>query len=604
MGDVSPQKKTKRARWRLLLPILVSSLLIFLPLTIQLVYTYFIQGPHPVAVAGEVDLSSYSKLEFQNTSLVGEVNFYPNAWIASEPEQPAKPIPFKTPGLWVGYPDGKGGRMGRGGYGSYHYLIKGLKPGQAISPVRNIDVPSRIYLNGILCFQVGDVVKSGGNSVCRLDNLFAQSISVPSSGQVEFIMEVGDSRTGGVDHLGLIQPPGDQYPGFATRIFAPFTTGCIFAGAIATAFFVGFSPRKRSAFALVIIILAAGFLYFFSRDSILIGLDVVYVGMVFGALSFAGYALGIIGLLLYGRFTRNPVCNQTEFALLIGQTIFSMLLMIPTWGTRVASIPLVLLFSIPLLMLIQSIVFYAKGRGGLPFIFLCAAFVGYGVDALLFAFDILPQNLIIHPTVFASIVSLGGFATAFVDIYRHSVAKRDKAILQRRYQFATNRSLAYFANEGEIISALQWIGESYESSISAGDQILLHVSTLMRRRLMALRERSISLAEEAELESSIADIVNASQKTSAMFVLDYEHGELPVPPLIFEGVIAEISPKMKENEAIVLSDFLQAIHLDFPKRITVSEAILSSIAERCSLLHQRVDFRPGSIVIYHEARKP
>ena len=588
---------------RLLLPILVSSLLIFLPLALQLVYTYFIQGPHPVAVAGEVDLSSYSKLEFQNTSLVGEVEFYPNAWIASEPEQTAEPIPFQTPGLWVGYPDGNGGKMGRDGYGSYRYSITGLKPGQTITPVRNIDVPSRIYLDGTLCFQVGDVKKSDGNSVCRLDNLFTQSIAVPASGRVEFIMEVGDSGTGGVDHLGLIQPPGDHYPGFATRVLAPFSTGCILAGAVATAFFVGFSPRKRSAFALVGIILAVGFLYFFSRDSLLIGLDVVYVGMVFGTLSFVGFALGVIGLLLYGRFTRNPVCNQTEFALLIGLTIFSMLLFIPTLGTKVSSIPLVLLLSTPLLMLVQSIVFYAKGRGGLPFILLCAAFVGYGVNALLFSFDFLPQNLIIHPTVFAGIVALEAFVTAFVDIYRYSVARRDKAILQRRYQFATNRSLAYFANEGEIISALGWIGESYESSINEGDQNLLHVSSMMRRRLMALRERSISLAEEAELESAIIDIVNASQKTSATLVLDYENGEIQLPPLIFEGVIAEISPKITESEAIVLSEFWGTVRLDYPKRITISETTSSSIMERCSLLQQRVDFRPGSIVIHSERRK-
>ena len=121
MGSIGPQKKEKRAVFRLLFPLLISLMIIVLPSAIQLISTFVIQEPYPVAVAAEVNLSNYSKLDFQNTSLVGEIEFYPNAWIISESENVPDPVPFQTPGVWIGYPDGKGGTMSREGYGSYRY---------------------------------------------------------------------------------------------------------------------------------------------------------------------------------------------------------------------------------------------------------------------------------------------------------------------------------------------------------------------------------------------------------------------------------------------------------------------------------------------------
>ena len=236
----------------------------------------------------------------------------------------------------------------------------------------------------------------------------------------------------------------------------------------------------------------------------------------------------------------------------------------------------------------------------MAFIILSASFVGYGTIVALFSFDFLPIALIYHPTVFAGVVSAGVSVAAFSDILRHSIMQRDKAILQRRYQFVTNRSLAYLTEESDILGILQWIGESYESSLAIGDKRLLRVSTTMRRRLMALRKESIPLTEELAIESDITDIKSLANHSETTLVLDYEDGKFEVPPLIFEGVIAEISTQLSQNETIVVSEYRRAVRFHYPARIHLSDSAISSISERCSLIGQAIHLRPGAIIIFRE----
>ena len=597
MGITSPQKKEKRANLRLLFPIILSFLLIFLPSAIQLAVAYGGQDPIPTALSANVDLSQNEKLDFQNTVLVGEVEFYPNEWIVTEPSADSVPVSFRTPGIWVGYPDGKGGLMGRDGYGSYRYVLTGMQSGQRIAPVRNIDIPNRIFLNGQLCFRVGSPSKNPSTSVNALEDIERSYILVPDSGRVEVVVEVGNSGVGGADHLGLVVPYGVTEFAFASRVFAPFAAGAILAIIITTTVFVIFSPRRKSVFALVGILLSVSILYLFSRDSLLIGMHSIYGGTLFGILSLFGFTSGIVCLLLYGRFVRNPVCNRTELIVLFSILGISFAFVPFTMGTAYLAIPLLLITIVPLLMMIQALYFYQKGRGNLQFILMSATFVAYGLLSTLFVFDFLPLLEVYHPTIFAGAVALEIFASAFSDVLFYSIARRDNAILQHRYQGVTNRALAHMADDADIIASLRWLGDSYDQSLSLGDRHLINMSTLLRRRIMTLREESIPLATEMELESAITELRASIQNRPITLVLDVEKNAFSVPPLIFEGVIAEISDEIEENEYIVISDYRRAIRLTYPSRISLSENSKINLSERCSLLGQRASFRPGSIVI-------
>lgn len=597
MGITSPQNKGKRANLRLLFHIVLALALIFLPSAIQLAVAYGGPEPIPTALAGEVDLSRNQKLDFQNTVLVGEVEFYPNTWIVSEPNPDSVSIPFQTPGIWVGYSDGKGGTMGRDGYGSYRYVLTGLQSGKRIAPVRNIDIPNRIYLNGQLCFRVGNPSKSPSSPVNALEDIERNYIVVPDSGRVEVVVEAGNCGVGGADHLGLVIPYGTAEFAFASRVFAPLAAGAILAIMATTATFIAFSPRRKSVFALVGVLLSFSILYLFSRDSLFIGLGAFFGGSLFGILTIFGFASAIVCLLLYGRFVRNPVCDRTELFILISVLAVSFAFVPFAIGTTYLAIPLLLITLMPFLMMMQALYFYHKGRGNLQFIFMSITLVAYGVLSVLFAFDFLPLLEVYHPTIFAGVMALEIFASAFSDILFSSFARRDKAILQHRYQGATNRTLAHVANDSDIIASLRWLGDSYEASLATGDRHLIALSTLLRRRIMALREESIPFATEIELESAITELRQSSQGRTITLVLDVIKEGFSVPPLIFEGVIAEISDEITEDEVIVISDYRRTIRLTYPSRIQLGDDLKTNLYERCSLLGHQVLFRPGSITI-------
>lgn len=601
MGKSSPQKKEKRARTRLLFPILGAFLLLFLPISIQLAFTFGLSEPFPTAVAGEVDLTGHNRREYQTATLTGEIEFYPNSWIVSEPETVPEAVPFHTPGVWVGYSDGKGGTMGRDGYASYRYVLKGMRAGDAITPARNLDVASRIFLNGKLCFQAGELSKTAANPFVDLSNMFSSYVTVPESGIVEFVMEVGNSGSGGPDHIGLFYRYGTTPSGFATRAFAPFATGAILTVVVATSVFVIFSPRRKSAFALVGVVASTAVLYLFSRDSFFIGLELFYSGLVFGGLTLFGFISGIICLLLYGLFAQKAGCSKrTFFGGLIGLTL--LLGFVPlVSGTPYLALILFLMSAIPVAAAVRGFVLYARGRGNLPFNMMCITFGGYGLLLALFALDIIPVLPTLRPTLFSGAIALEVFATAFGDILRYSVMRRDKAILENRYRAVNNRALAYLTKEEDILTSLQWIGKSYETSVALGDKRLVSLSAFLRRRLMTLRENSIPLSTEAEIESGLLDLTNSIHNRESILLLDVDQGQLMVPPLIFEGVIAEISSKINENEAMVISEYRRAVRLNYPRRIELSEAIKNNISERCSLLNLWVHYRPGTIIIVQEA---
>ena len=603
MGIENPEKQEKKAILRFLFPIFASLFLALLPIFAQTIYSTIFHSNTPVATKASVDLSSFSSLDMQNTSIRGDVELYYNQWIVSEPSPEPSSVYVPTPGTWVGKDDGKGGTFDRFGYGSYRYVLTGLKPNLVITPVQNIDVPSRIYLNRELCFSVGSPSKEIQIPVSYLRDNYVSYLAVPSSGIVEVVVEVGNCGVGGINHLDLVVERGASTIGFTNRVVAPFLLGSIIVLTATMVVLVIFSKTKKPAVALAILSLSTIIVHLFSRDSLIIGGDLIYGAALFSNLSLVGFSGTIIGLLLYGLWSRGAVLRSREFYILFGLTVLMLPLSLLLLNTPFQIIVAIIGLVVPLIVYVKSFICHIKRRGNLALMMLSGTIVGYSLVALVFTLDILPAEFIIHPTVFIALVSIELLLAGFADILSYSIVRRNEAILDHRYKTISNRALAKLATESEVNAALEWIGEGYEKSTDVGDKHLLWFSDLMRRRLHALRKQTIPLMEDAGLESALFRYRCALLEKTFDFVLDIEEGSIEVPPLIFEAVIAEILRDLQPDESVMISDDHKVARLIYPSHIQINEGTENSILGRCKVCGLLVAFHQGSIVISKETRR-
>lgn len=597
MGKGSPLNSRLNTFLQYFLPSFLAIFLAFSPLFTQAFITIANYQNLPIASQAVLDLAEKQEFDFQNRYLSGDIEFFYNQWIVSEPSEEQTSVSYETPGNWSrrSY-DGLGTLTGSG-YASYRYVITGLQPGTVLYAFRNIEVPNRIYLNGVLCSSIGQPSKESQVTFIDLSDEYVSPITVPVDGRVEYVMEVGNTGDGGAEHIGCVYAEGHTILDFSNRIIAPIALGFIIASMVTLVAFFALSQNRWRSLLLVGMTASTGLLYLFSQDTLFIGLSFVYSEPVFSSLMVAMYAGMVILMILYGLFRRPSKVNVNEgLALSVGAGICALLYSF-LHGSAFGWVALTVLASFPLYIFIRNFVASSRGRPDPQFMILTGAVLGYGVMLPFFAANVFRMPLTSFPTIFAITMTVLIFACGFRDIYMTAVIKRDFAVLERRYRGISNRALAKLASEEETISTLSMIGESYRISTKEGDRRLLSFSTLMRRRLLALRQDKIAFSEECELESQLNDLHNATSKQEVVMVLDVEEGNMEVPPLIFETVIAELRSQIFEGEFMRLWESKKSVALFYPERCYVSDSAKQAILERCSLLGQSVRFRKGSILI-------
>jgi hypothetical protein len=267
-------------------------------------------------------------------------------------------------------------------------------------------------------------------------------------------------------------------------------------------------------------------------------------------------------------------------------------------GSGVEWIFLALLDSIPFYVQIRAYIAYFRNRKNDAFLVLNAMACAYGFILSMFSMNFILAPMQLHPTLFSIMFALVVFTIGFSEIYRESLVKRDETLLKQRYRDIVNRSLARLSSEEETIDTLKMIGVSYGHSIAEGDRRLVDFTMLMRKRLMTLREPLISLAKECEIESELVELQNTVYQRQTNLVLDVEIGELEVPPLIFEGVISELSESVNETDYVVISETKQGARLSYPDRLSISSAVKESIQERSSIAGMQTRFGKGFIFLW------
>ena len=597
MGKPSTHKVDKRAFLRFILPLVFSFVLSFGPLMVQAISAWITSSDVPVAVNAEVDLSEQEAFNHQNRHLKGKVEFFYNEWIVSEPENATNPILLQTPGFWMGQKDKYGKDMPLSGYASYRYLIKGLTPGTTVFAFQNIDLPNRIYLNGVLVSSTGSPSKDPQPYFVSTREGVHKGVVVPETGILEYVMEIGNTGEGGASRITAIYLEGHSPINLANVVFAPIALGFLTISLGLMVFFFVTSERKKHAIWLGALLVLVGLFYLFSKDSLLIGLGFFYSGTVFRLFTVILLSLTYFCLLSYGRKTKNaPVVNKEYLALslaLLGATILYPFLM----QTSLEWLGLLVLASFPAYTIARCVILAIKGKPNNPILLVASMIFAYGILSVFYSFDAFNIPMILHPTVFTMMMTAGVFATAFNDSYSFVLERRDAAILQRRYRNITNRALARLSSEKETLKTLSLIGEAYDVSLKAGDRRLLGFSSLMRRRLVALRQDEIPFNEEAELESALVDLHNSVSENTVTLLLDIEEGTMMVPPLVFEGIIDELSPLLGEDETLVLSESKDSVSLSFPDGLVPSDEAILAVKEKCELRQLTVTVHKGIIVL-------
>ena len=176
MGISFPQQNGKRMGFRSLLPFFLSLFLFFAPVVVQTVLYITSINSSYILQDGVVDVSNRKEDLFQNTYIKGDVEFFYNEWIVSEPnESDPSPIYLPTPGRWTNRAGVNGESLPSSGFGSYRFWIAGLEPGKAIRVFHNIEIPNRIYLNGTLTSQTGNPSREEQSAIIALSNQYSSS---------------------------------------------------------------------------------------------------------------------------------------------------------------------------------------------------------------------------------------------------------------------------------------------------------------------------------------------------------------------------------------------------------------------------------------------
>lgn len=602
MGKRDPHSFDRKAFLRFVFPLLVSFLLALAMPTFQGIVTAIGHRNIPTAVHAQVDMSDQDSYNHQNRYLRGDIELYYNQWIVSEPETKTAPIVFQTPGTWSFTKDNEGNVLYYEGFASYRYVMTGLKPGSSIVAYRNIDIPNRIYLNGVLSSSCDTPSKERQSLFVSTGVGVSIPVTVPADGVVEYVIEIGNTGLGGLEHIGAIHLEGIEPFNLANRVFAPISLGFLVISGILIILFFVTSPSKKRTLYLAAMGLFIGLVYLFSKDSPIVGAGLLYSEPVFQILS-VSLLSGVIAFLLFyeNRRKTNPI-SPTEMMWLLLALGVTTIAYPALYITNFEWIVFILLAMFPTYLFVRSLMAYFRGRPANVFMFINASLVSYYLLMALFSANVFNMPMVYYPTIFILIMTAGLFAAGFYDTYSTIRDRRDAAALERRYHGITNRALARLASEDETIATLHMIGESYDQSLPLGDRKLLSFSSLMRRRLMALRQDKIPFLEECELESQLLDLNQSVTGIPVTLILDVDEGAMEIPPLLFETAIDELSKAVGERN-IVLFEQKRGVGLSYPPSISLAPETLKAIEERCSIAGLTVRFGKGRITITSKGKK-
>ncbi len=546
-------------------------------------------------VNGEVDASNKPNIGSRARYIHGEVEFYYNTWLYSEtPSTPATPSYLPTPGYWTGKGDG----YSSDGYASYRYVLTGLTPETELRVYSIIDIPNRVYLNGNLCSEVGYPSKSRQSSLVDLSHKISRSYIVPSDGIVEYVMEVGNTGSGGAQKIGTVVLK-DAFAGDLNSLsFALMAAGGITGVLVFLGVAVWLARRKALIFPLGALSLSALLFLGASFDSPLVGANFFYGGRSFMILAIVSIFLMILSTLSYERLTRRKVLYFGERIFVISLGTISSIGAIATLSMDISILPYAALSSIPVYLCIRHIVHYARNEGNLKPTLLYASIGSLAVF-----------NLIVHsragflypfgyPSVLSFALCLIALGIAFHEIYYESFSQMDKAILARRYRQVSSRALSRAGTASEAVMTLDYIGKGYDKSLRVGDKRLLVFSQVTRKRLLALREDSISLEEECELEGQLFDLRQAVNGGQGSLILDVEESSKRVPPLLFEGCIVDLSKRLKDGESIILGESKRGVVLTYPKRLRINPSVIAALKERIGLVGLCVKNSNGKVEVF------
>lgn len=594
-------KKTQTRRNRRVFGIILALVVFLVPFTGYIVQNFVSQDQVVQVDRGAVDASNKHNLGKVAKYIHGDVEFYYNQWLYSEPalEAPEETVYLPTPGYWTG----KGEGYASTGYASYRYFIHGLTPGETIHVYPVIEIPNRVYLNGTLCSEIGYPSKAFQSTFVDLSHEVASPYVVPASGIVEYVMEVGNTGDGGAKKIGTIYFEESLITGISTLPFALISLGAIIGVLIFTVLGVWLSLKRVVMGALGM--LAGGSLLFlvFSIDSPFVGAGLFYGGKVFTMLMILSFVIMILSVLLYERLTRKKVLFFPERIITLFLLAISTIACFATLGSDAAVYCFMVLGSVPIYLLFRHLVHFTRGSGGAKPSVLYASL---GSIAMILSFALSNHTFVsysAYPAALSLITCLVALASAFHEIYFDSLRQKDEAILTRRYHQVSSRALSRASNASDAIATLDYIEEGYGKSLRIGDKRLLTYSRITRRRLLALREDAIRFEEECELEGQLFDLRQAVQGGYGALVLDVEESEKKVPPLLFEALIEDLSKQLREGEILILGETRNSVLLSFPKRMKVNPKVMRALQERISLVSLYAKHTPGRIEIRRRERQ-
>ena len=277
-----------------------------------------------------------------NSFTYGDVEFFYNEWIVSDDEIKNEGIMIKIPSRWTGL-DYNGTKLPKTGYGSYRFYLKGIPKGSTIRIWLDNDTAYRLYYNGELVGQVGDVYKD--RLTTNYNKNFNQLYTVTTD-EIEVVVEIGYSMAGGIIILPFFSSI-DRGENPYTNFIASFIYIAIGLAIILFIFCIVFDVLKHQKTKLSIIMLGIILFFYSSFDLVYVfrNFDINVSVRLFEIVHFFTLLL-LFGIIYFFLLKKSDNKINKYFYLYLLCDVLNYAIFIVLYGTRLLFISFILLFII------------------------------------------------------------------------------------------------------------------------------------------------------------------------------------------------------------------------------------------------------------------
>ena len=531
----------------------------------------------PKAKDGEISLVDYSfGLNQNRMNLAGDVEFYYGRWIITDNEQSAdKDCYISLPGTWTGLEidrDNEKIKLTNYGYASYKVTITGLTPysqiGGLFSP---LGIPYRYFIDGVEVTSYGKMSKvSNPAGFYKLDKN-QRTVTVPSSGTIQVVLEVSNSGTGGVKCIpGVYSGNLDTHDSNLWYGLNSFIIGILLTSFVVISVVFWVSTAKDSIKYLFASTCSALVYLLFSIDGLHSFLKWFYFVMPVTALPGSLFLVLAIVLLIC-HLSHNHLLRIPKW-IYYSYYLICLLSCVGMWFLRTSPwifISYVIIGVLSFSFVLALVKKLSKGNSYYLIILgsVISMMIGLLFVEMLSSMSVLSYEIEHIPSV---LLFIAGVLVFLIYILVPIQLKKEEERLNRNkkeWNELSSKLIQKSALKDELSSSIDSIKEGYKENIDEGDRVLSLFADNLRVEINSLEHHLISFDKEVSNALNYIDLINTKTGKDYQIILDIDPSSYLVPNAFLPTLINQAINLKKDDSLMFLSSEIdisnKALHISF-----------------------------------------